>query len=203
MSAKPKHCRLFGWNAGNCGMLHCARCGQQAYANLRRRIVAASLRQPSLIFVTIYYDSRHVRDMSDLPLFADHRSELEHLLRRLISKVFRALRDKARRLGCRFEYVVVLALSKVKHRVHKVMHAHALVTWLPDVQKHRTSRRKERLECQWLEKKLADLHLVAWIEKPRSNAAVARYTAENLRTVIGKKEYKNVRIYRFSQGYEQ
>lgn len=203
MPSSPKHCRKYGWLDGDCNRLTCHRCGKAAYARLQARIMTAAMRHKSVLFLTLYYDPRWLKDLSHLPLFADHKRQTETAFRLLLSKVFRALRDKARRSGCKFEYVVVLALSKVRHRVHKVLHAHALVTWLPDASKHKTSRRPDRLECPWLEKKLAGCHLIGWIEKPRSIPAVARYTAQNAKTIIGKKDYAGLRVYRFSEGFEK
>ena len=204
MTAKQKkHCRRFGWLAGDCGMLACDRCGQRACARLQSRIVHAANQHAQLFFLTIYYDPRKVKDLSSLPLFTDHKKRLEKQLRVLLSKIFRALRDKARREGERLEYVIVLALSKVSHRLHKVLHSHCLITYLPDARQHPSSRRPERLECPWLEKKLASEHLIAWIEIPRSVRAVARYTAQNAQSVIGNPAYSNVRIYRMSQGFEK
>lgn len=183
-------------------MLACVRCGKQAYANLQARIVKASVRKPTLFFVTIYYDPRWMKDFSDLPLFPDWKQRVETVFRGLMSKLMRALRDKLRRAGMKPEYVLVLALAKVRHRIHKVLHAHLLITHLPDTKPRASKKRPDRLECPWLEEKAAKEHLIVWIEKPRSRAAVARYTAQNAKSVIGKKEYKGMRVYRFSEGYE-
>lgn len=201
-SQQDKHCRYYGWLAGDCGMLACKRCGKNAYARLQARITAAASQHAELFFVTIYYDPRWLKDLSHLPLFKDHKAQIEKQFRVLISKIFRSLRDKARRAGARLEYVVVLALAKVKHRIHKVLHSHALVTWLPDTRHRKNSRRPERLECPWLEKKLSKDHLIAWVEKPRNRHAVARYTAQNAKSIIGKEEYKGIHVYRMSRGFE-
>jgi hypothetical protein len=203
MPSSLKHCRKYGWLAGDCDRLTCQRCGKAAYGRVERRIVKSAARHKSLLFLTIYYDPRWLRDLSHLPLFKDHKREVETAFKALLSKIFRSLRDKARRAGCSFDYCIVLALSKVKHRVHKVLHAHALLTWLPDPKPKKNSKRTDRLECLWLDEKLAGLHLIGWLEKPRSNQAVARYTAQNARTVIGKKDYAGMRVYRMSQGYEK
>jgi len=201
-SGKP-HCRLYRYSEGDCGMLACARCGKAAYARLQARIVRATRQHAQILFLTVYYEHRWGEDFSDLPLFKDQKKQLENDFRMLASKVFRALRDKARRSGMSFEYCVVFALSKVKHRLHKHLHFHALLTWLPDTKPHPTSKKKERLQSSWLEKKLARLHLVMWLEKPRSKDAVARYTAQNAKTVIGKKGYAGKHVVRMSQGYEK
>jgi len=200
---KLTHCRKYGWLAGDCERLTCSRCGKSAYARLQARIIHAATRQPVIFFVTIYFNPRQRQDLSDLPLFKDQKIIDEKLFRQTLGKVFRALRDKARRSGCSFEYVLVLALSKVKHKLHKVIHSHALITWLPDLQQRKGSRRKERVECPFLDEKLKRLHMTAWVEIPRQKQAVARYTAQNAKTIIGKPDYKNVRIYRFSEGFEQ
>lgn len=198
-----KHCRFYGWKEGDCRMLTCSRCGKLAFARLRAEMLTAAHRHPEIFFLTVYFDPRWLQDLSHLPMFADHKTRSEKTFRDLTGKVFRALRDKARRSGCRFEYLIVFALSRVKHRIHKVLHFHALLTWLPDLEPHKTSKKKERLQSRWLEKKLAGLHLLMWLEKPRSVTAVARYTMQNAKTVIGKKEYKNVRIYRTSEGWKK
>lgn len=203
MNAKQKHCRKFGWNAGDCGMLACTRCGKDAYKKLAARIVRAAQRQAKLFFVTIYFDPRQRKDYSDLPLFEGQKALDEKLFRLALGKVFRALRDKARRAGIDFQYVLVLALGKVKHKIHKGIHSHALLTFLPDLKPVKGSRRKERVECPFLDKKLQGLQMVAWVEIPRSKRAVARYSAQNLKTVIGKKEYAGVRLFRMSEGFEK
>ena len=175
----------------------------EAFNKLQRRIVVAARRHRKLFFVTIYFDPKWMKDYSDLPLFADQSKLNEKQFRSLISKVFKSLREKAQRQGFEFNYVIVLALSKVKHKLHKVLHSHALVTWLPDLSSHPDSKRKERLKSSWLDKKLKGLHLVAWVETPRNTDAVARYTAQNAKTVIGKKQYAGMRIYPMSQGWEK
>jgi hypothetical protein len=200
---KLKHCRKYGWLAGDCERLTCSRCGREAFRNLSARITKATIRQKSVYFMTLYFDPKYRKVFDDLPMFADQKGIDERTFRKFISSIFRALRDKARRTGCSFEYVIVLALGKVKHRIHKVIHCHALITWLPDLRQHKNSRRKERLDCEFLNKKLSGLHMLAWVELPRSKRAVARYSANNAKSIIGKADYKNVRIYRFSEGYEQ
>jgi len=124
----------------------------------------------------------------------------ERLFRKLLSKILRAIRDKLRRQGKSFEYVLILALGKFRHKIHSVIHAHMLVTCLPDCHPKK-SRNPDRLECPFLEKKMDNLHMIAWIEKARSKRAVAAYAAQNLLSVIGKQEFVGVRTYRASEGW--
>jgi hypothetical protein len=157
--------------------------------------------QPELLFVTIYYDRIRV-SLDELPLFVINQYD-EQAFRKLITKILTALRKKAKRLGFSFEYVAVLAFGKVNHRIHKKVHCHVLVTYLPDLIHKPTKAHPDRLQCPFLTAKLKELQLVAWIEKPRSKLYVARYTSANLKTVIGKPEMKNIRAFRFSQGFER
>lgn len=182
-------------------MLACARCGKGAYAALRERIIRTAKQHEQLYFVTLYFDPKYRQDVSDLPLFKDQSRDEKKLLV-LLGKIFRALRDKARRAGYSFEYVLVVALGKVRHKYHRRLHSHALVTWLPDL-RQKKSKRPERLESVWLDKKMSSLQMIAWVEKPRSVGSVAAYTAQNLQSVIGKKEYKGMRTFRMSQGWEK
>lgn len=158
------------------------------------------MKQTELLFITIYYDRIRV-SLDELPLFAIGESG-EQKFRLLLTKVLAALRKKARRAGKKMEYVAVIAFGRANHRIHKKVHCHVLATYLPDLIPIPTKAHPERIECRFLTEKLKDMQLIAWVEKPRSKQAVARYTAANLKTVIGKPEMKNVRAFRFSQGYE-
>jgi len=199
---KPKHCRKYGWGAGDCGRLSCSRCGRAAYAELEKRILIAARQHAEILFVTFYYDPRYKQEFDDLPLFKEQKKRDEQVFRATLGKVFRALRDKARRAGKTFEYVIVFALARVKHKIHSRLHSHALITWLPDTTPSKKSRRDTRLDCPFLDKRMNALRMIAWIEKPRKIGAVARYTAKNAKTIIGKKDYAGIRVFRMSEGFE-
>lgn len=196
-----KHCRRFGWLAGDCGMLHCTRCGMNAYRQMANRIIRATMKKTKIFFITIYHNHKR-QSLAELPLFEFGESD-EKYFRLIISKVLESLRKKMRRIGERLEYVAVLAFGRANHRVHKKIHCHILLTCLPDIKPRSSKAYPNRLECAWLAEKLEDYQMLAWIELPASKLAVARYTAKNLITVIGKESMKNVRAIRFSQGYEK
>jgi hypothetical protein len=198
---ESKHCRRFGWLAGDCKRLHCTRCGHDAYRRIAHRIISATMRKTKIFFVTIYHNRKR-QSLADLPLF-DFSDGDEKDFRLLISKVLESLRKKMRRLGERLEYVAVLAFGRANHKIHKKVHCHILVTGLPDVKPKPSKAYPDRVECQFLDEKLKGVGLVAWVELPASKLAVARYTAKNLETVIGKEAMKNIRAYRFSKGFEE
>lgn len=199
---KLKHCRLFRWDAGDCKRLHCERCGFRQYVRLAHKIVKSARAKPRIFFVTIYFDFRTHPDLSDLPIFSS-TSKDEKLFRQLLTKVLRAVRDKARRTGEKPEYVAVQAFGKMNHRIHKRVHSHVLITWLPDIVPQFTKAHPDRARCTFLEDKVSLLGLSVWIEIPREIDAVARYTAANIKSAIGNPQAKNLRIVRFSQGFEK
>jgi len=194
------HCRKFGWLAGDCGMLHCSRCGQAAYRKIAHRIIRATMTKKKIFFVTIYHNRKRA-SLAELPLFGFSDGD-EKDFRKVVSKILEALRKKMLRLGERLEYVAVIAFGKANHRIHKRVHCHIIVTCLPDLRPKPTKAHPSRLECSFLDVRLEPMQLSTWIELPVSKLAVARYTASNLKTVIGKPEMKNIRAFRFSQGYE-
>jgi hypothetical protein len=195
-----KHCRKFRYSEGYCGMLACSRCGKRALAQLRQRIVNAMKRHNSLWFVTIYYYAMGQEE--GLPLWAAYSKEkMETVLRQTLNKLLRALRDNARRLGEEFEYVIVVAFGEFHHRYHARPHAHIVCTWLPNPQVARS--RRTRYDVDFLEKRLSDLKLYAWVEMVRENDAVARYIASNAESAVGKSEFAKMKVYRFSQGFEK
>lgn len=200
-SRESKHCRKFGWLAGDCLRLHCTRCGINAYRQLANRIIRATLRKKKIFFVTIYHNRKR-ESLAELPLFGFSDGD-EKDFRQIISKVLEALRKKMIRLGERLEYVAVLAFGRANHRIHKKVHCHILMTCLPDVKSKNSTAHPSRVTCQFLDEKLASLDLVAWIENAENKLRVARYTAKNLETVIGNEKMKNVRAIRFSRGYEK
>jgi hypothetical protein len=194
------HCRKYRWAVGDCGMLHCSRCGDAAYRRIADRIIRAAMKQTELLFVTVYWSSKRL-SLSELPLFELSIRD-EKRFRSLLTKILKSLREKAARMGEQFEYIAVLAFGRANHRIHKKVHAHLLVTWLPHLTSKPTKAHPHRLDCSFLSDKLSGLELSVWIERPVHKQAVARYTATNLKTVVGKPEMKSIRAFRFSQGFE-
>lgn len=199
---KPtKHCRLFGWSAGDCQRLHCERCGYRHYLRLSLRIVRAAKKHEKILFVTVYFDWRKKWTYEHLPMFQDTTRD-ERLFRELLSKVLRSVRDKARREGAEFEYCAVQAFGSFSHRIHKHVHSHVLCTWLPELVPMPVKNHPDRMESDFLSKRAERLGLAVWVENPRSREHVSRYTAANIKSALNLPQAKNLRVVRFSEGFE-
>lgn len=206
---KPIHCRLYGLSSGYCGRLNCARCGRIRANQLIDRVIAGSRHhaaQSGIWFVTFYWETREFIPTNGRNGYGDEKAcrlALEEDYNATINKVMRSLKDRARREGIKPEYCIVTAYGKFWHKIHRWVHSHLLINWLPDdVHPASTRLHPDKYESDFVFRTAMNRDIAAWIEKPRSVDAVAKYTGQNLREVIGLELPKYKQPIKFSHQWD-
>lgn len=161
-----------------CNRPKCKRCRGQYHDVLRQRIVLGALQIASkseLWFITLHH--QHQTDTTTPESKRDYLQKA--------NKIVDNMRKNAKSNGVKFEYVHVIGFKPTTQEIH----SHILCNYVAgDIVHAPTKARDLHYRSNWLENHAIKYGLTAFIEKPKSVIAVAKYSAKNL------KKSRNVRL---------